>query len=396
MTRSRKLSTLFLLNATALAGVAIASAPALASPPDVPPGLEKKNPPGIPPGQAAQSIQIDMMGGRPFGGTTIPMPTDPGNFQACDHGFTEWFIPPGKRKHPMILVHGSSIKGYETTFDGQPGFQTIFLRDHYPVYLVDLPWTGRAGKACSTYTWNPVNNGFSARFVFQNRVGLWPSGTPASSMQFFPGVAFSHDPKVLDIYFRNQYVENNAAANVTVESAALAVLIDEVYQENGRGGILHTHSSSANRGLTAARLSDKLGGEIYWEPSAAPVFAEGELPPPIPRADGVQVPAGTTIPLTEFLKYTKFPILIIWGDNIPKTLDPINVGDRLVLDSRRVLTVQWQSFAEAVNNHGGNAVVIHLPDVGVFGNTHYPMSDTNITQVSAVVSLWLKNQGLDK
>ena len=43
-----------------------------------------------------------------------------------------------------------------------------------------------------------------------------------------------------------------------------------------------------------------------------------------------------------------------------------------------------------------NAVVIHLPDVGVFGNTHYAMSDTNITQVSAVVSLWLKNQGLDK
>src|SRR6476661_8313139 len=93
---------------------------AFASPPDVPPGLAKKNPPGVPPGQAAQSIQIDMMGGRPFGGTTIPMPTDPGNFQGCDHGFVDWFIPPGKRKHPMILVHGSSVKGYQTTFDGQP------------------------------------------------------------------------------------------------------------------------------------------------------------------------------------------------------------------------------------------------------------------------------------
>ena len=276
------------------------------------------------------------------------------------------------------------------------GVSADLLKNSYPVYLVDLPWTGRAGKACSTYTWNPVNNGFSARFVFQNRVGLWPSGTPVSNIQFFPGVAFSHDPKVLDTYFRNQYVENNAAANVATESAALAVLIDEVYQENGRGGILHTHSSSANRGLTAARLTDKLGGEIYWEPSAAPIFAEGELPPPIPRADGAVVAAGTTVPLSEFLKLTKFPILIIWGDNIPKTLDPINVGDRLVLDSRRILTEQWQSFAEAINNHHGNAVVIHLPDVGVHGNTHYAMSDTNINQVSSVVSLWLKNQGLDR
>ena len=132
-----------------------------------------------------KALEIESMGARAFGGTTVPMPDDPTNFQACDHGFAEWFIPPGARKHPMVLVHGSSSRTYQTTFDGQPGFQSIFLGERYPVYLVDLPWTGRAGKACSEYTWSPVNNTFSARFVFINRVGLLAPNTPKSAKHFF-------------------------------------------------------------------------------------------------------------------------------------------------------------------------------------------------------------------
>lgn len=344
-------------------------------------------------GKKKDPLIIESMGARAFGGTTVPMPDDPTNFQACDHGFVEWFIPPGARKHPMVLVHGSSTRGYQTTFDGQPGFQSILVGDKYPVYLVDLPWTGRAGKACTAYTWNPVNNTFSARFVFTNRVGLWPPNTPESQKQFFPGVAFSHDPAVLDQYFRNQYVEINAPMNIELESNALAVLLEEVYQEHGKGAILHTHSSSASRGLLVARKTDKVGAQIYWEPSAAPVFPAGEVPPAIPRADAVLVTPGAAIPMADFLKLTRFPILIIWGDFIPRELDPANIG---ALENRRVLVEQYRLFAEAINNHGGNAVTVSLPDVGVFGNTHYPMSDTNINQVAAVVSQWLKKEGLDK
>ena len=212
-------------------------------------------------------IQIESMGARAFGGTTVPMPDDPTNLQACDHGFAEWFIPPGARRHPMVLVHGSSTRTYQTTFDGQPGFQSIFLADRYPVYLIDLPWTGRAGKACDEYTWSPVNNTFSARFVFTNRVGLWPANTPESAKEFFPGVAFPKDPKAIDQYFRNQYVEFNAASNTERESTALAVLLEEVYKQHGAKAILHTHSSSHSRGLLVpqkdrqTRSSNRLGAE---------------------------------------------------------------------------------------------------------------------------------------
>jgi hypothetical protein len=339
-------------------------------------------------------LEIESMGARAFGGTKVPMPDDPTNFQACDHGFAEWFIPPRARKHPMVLVHGSSSRTYQTTFDGKPGFQSLLLGEKYPVYLVDLPWTGRAGKACSEYTWNPVNNTFSARFVFTNRLGLWAPKTPESAKQFFPGVAFSNDPKVLDQYFRNQYVEFNAPNNVEIESTALAVLLEELYKEHGRGAILHTHSSSHARGLLVPRKTDTLAGQIGWEPSAPPVFPVGELPPPIPRADGVLVAAGTEIPLAEFMKLTKHPILLIWGDFIPKNLDPTNVGT--AQEGRRIWLEQYKLFAKVANQHGGNVKNAILPEDGVFGNTHYPMADTNNAQVFRVVSQWLKVEKLDE
>ena len=206
-------------------------------------------------------------------------------------------------------------------------------------------------------------------------------------------MAFPKDPKAIDQYFRNQYVEFNAASNTERESTALAVLLEEVYKQHGAKAILHTHSSSHSRGLLVPRKTDKLAAQIGWEPSAAPVFPQGELPPPIPRADGVTVPAGTEIPLAEFLKLTKHPILLIWGDYIPKTLDQRYAGT--TQESRRIFLEQYKLFAQAANKHGGNVRNVVLPEIGISGNTHYAMSDTNITQVSRFISQWLKQERLD-
>jgi hypothetical protein len=108
----------------------------------------------------------------------------------------------------------------------------------------------------------------------------------------------------------------------------------------------------------------------------------------------VQVAAGTEIPLADFLKLTKHPILLIWGDYIPKTLDAANAGTPL--ESRRILVEQYRLFAKAANKYGGDVTNVILPDIGIRGNTHYPMADTNINTVSdRVVSQWLKKKGLD-
>jgi hypothetical protein len=67
-----------------------------------------------------------------------------------------------------------------------------------------------------------------------------------------------------------------------------------------------------------------------------------------------------------------------------------------VLEGRRIFFEQYKLFATAANKYGGNVKNVILPDVGVFGNTHYPMADTNNGQVFRAVSQWLNDEKLDK
>jgi hypothetical protein len=46
------------------------------------------------------------------------------------------------------MWHSSSSKTWQTTFDGREGWQPIFLRRGFPVYIIDLPRQGRASWGC--------------------------------------------------------------------------------------------------------------------------------------------------------------------------------------------------------------------------------------------------------
>jgi hypothetical protein len=135
---------------------------------------------------------------------------------------------------------------------------------------------------------------------------VWPPNTPESQKQFFPGVAFSHDPKVLDQYYRVQYPEFNTPHNEDIETDALAVLLEELYAEQNKKAVVFTHSSGNTRGWLTALKTDKVGGIVAFE--SCSMFPEGEVPPPIPLAAGGTFPyTGRIVPLPEFLKLTKFP-----------------------------------------------------------------------------------------
>ncbi|WP_281169888.1 hypothetical protein [Olivibacter sitiensis] len=40
--------------------------------------------------------------------------------------------------------------------------------------------------------------------------------------------------------------------------------------------------------------------------------------------------------------------------------------------------------------------MVHLPEVGINGNTHFPLSDLNNIEVADLLPKWLKEKGLDK
>jgi hypothetical protein len=112
------------------------------------------------------------------------------------------------------------------------------------------------------------------------------------------------------------------------------------------------------------------------------------VPPSMPSSAGTL--EGVGIPLSEFLRLTKVPIVIYFGDNIPEqpTASP---GE----DNWRVRLAMARLWRDAVNRHGGDVTLVHLPEIGIRGNTHFMFSDLNNLQIADLMSKFLKDKGLD-
>ena len=338
-----------------------------------------------------QILQIESQGSRAFAGTRVynPEVPDGSRFLACDHGIVDWQIPPGARNTPLVLTHGSGIRVYQTTMDGRPGFQSLFLGEGYAVYLVDYPGIGRADQGCEAYTYTPNLN---ANRVFENRIGTWPVGQPQPT--YFPDVAFAQDPETLNQNFRVQYQDSfmDTQAHRALEGAALAVLLDEIYAEGEEKAVVFNHSSGSVSAFRAGLSTDNVAGYVSFEPgNGAALFPEGEVPM-ITLTDGTQISAGSSLPLEEFRTLAAYPQLFIWGDNIPAEVDAASTTEPVL----SVRAERFKLMAAALNKYGGDAVNLYLPEQGIFGNTHRVMADTNNTEVAEQIKLWMAEHGLDR
>lgn len=92
----------------------------------------------------------------------------------------------------------------------------------------------------------------------------------------------------------------------------------------------------------------------------------------------------TPIEPEQFKKLTKTPIVIYYGDNIPT-----EVSDNPGQDNWRVRLSMARLWADKINQHGGPASVVHLPEIGVYGNTHFPFSDLNNQKIAELLSSWI-------
>ena len=86
----------------------------------------------------------------------------------------------------------------------------------------------------------------------------------------------------------------------------------------------------------------------------------GEVPEPLETTSPFGSLAGREIALEDFQKLTKIPIVIYYGDNIPAV--PTAEWNK---DNWRVRLQMARLFADAVNRHGGDAAVVHLPEIGI-------------------------------
>jgi pimeloyl-ACP methyl ester carboxylesterase len=291
-----------------------------------------------------------------------------------DHAYVFYQIPVNARKFPLVLLHGFGqfSKTWETTPDGREGYQNIFLRRGFGVYVIDQPRRGNAGRSTQPTTITATPDEQTWFNIF--RVGIWP--------EYSPGVQFSRDAETLNQYFR-QMTPNTGPFDAEVISDAVSALFNRIGP-----AILITHSQGGGPGWLTAIKNRNVRAVVAYEPGSGFVFPNGEVPSTMPSSGGPLEAAG--VPLPEFMLLTKIPIVIYYGDNIPA--EPMVVPSQ---DQWRVRLAMARLWADAVNRRGGDVSVVHLPDTGIRGNTHFPFSDLNNLEIAGLLSGFLEKKGLD-
>lgn len=305
-----------------------------------------------------------------FGGWGTPIET--GQSYHADHAVAHFQIPADAYKLPLVLVHGFGQSGrcWTTTPDGREGFNTLLLRNRLSTYVVDLPGRGRAGRTTAQTSIKPQADEQQWFDIF--RIGEWPN--------FNKGVQFPTDSASVEQFFRQM------TPDISTHDKDVAAL-DALFGKIG-DGILVTHSASGFTGWLAALQNPSVKAIASYEPGNY-LFPENEVPESMPSLTGTL--KGVGVPMSEFLKLTKIPIVLYFGDYIPE-----EVTDKLGGENWRVRLQLGRKFVEAVNRHGGDATLVELPKIGIIGNTHFPMSDLNNVKIADQLVDWLEAKGLTR
>lgn len=328
-------------------------------------------------------IVLKEQGSFAAGGTVISAPgafnpykpTSEGQTFHGDHAYVFYQIPAKARSLPLVMWHGIGqfSKTWETTPDGREGFQNIFLRRHFSVYVLDQPRRGNAGRSTEAAQIVPTPDEQQWFTVF--RLGVWP--------EYFEGVQFARDSGTLSQYFRAM-TPSIGPIDYDVNTDAVSAIFNRIGP-----GILITHSHSGGMGWLTRTKNENVKAIVSYEPGSMFIFPEGEVPPPIESTSGALEAAA--VPLSDFLKLTEIPIVIYYGDFIPEEQSPVPG-----IDGWRARLEMARLWRDAVNRHGGDVTLVHLPEVGIKGNTHFPFSDLNNLEVADLLSKWLHEKDLDR
>ena len=157
------------------------------------------------------------------------------------------------------------------------------------------------------------------------------------------------------------------------------------------GAVLVTHSMGGTIGWRTAIRTDKVKAIIAYEPGGTPfVFPETEMPKTTEARFKALSASAMGVTMEDFLKLTRIPIVLYYGDYIK--IGSENVGE----DKWGTEFAMAKQFVEAINRHGGDATLVHLPDIGIKGNSHFLMQEKNNKEILKLALDWLHEKGGDK
>lgn len=290
------------------------------------------------------------------------------------HASVFYQIPDNAKELNMVFLHGSgqSRVCWQTTADGRDGFDKLFMRKGYGVYLIDQPGRGEAGQTSKPAEISSVTQ--DQNWYTQFRIGLYPN--------LYEGSQFPQGEEALDQFFR-QMTPNTGSYSFDEISDAVAAVFDKSGE-----GVLVSHSAGGYPGWLAAIKNDNVKGVIAIEPGLF-VFPEDEMPEIIPNK--YMDLQGMAVSNEEFEKLTQIPIVVYYGDNIPD--EPSEVAGNDFWRAELEMAYKWKEVVEA---HGGDVTIVHLPKEGITGNTHFMFSDLNNQVIADHMANWLAEKGLDR
>ena len=322
------------------------------------------------------------------GGDTTALPN--GDQVMADHAYVQFQRPAVQTGLPLLLWHGGSTSGktWESTPDRREGFQTLMLRRGLPVYCLDQPRRGRAGRTTVGTTIDPHDRS-DARSWNIWRLGVWE---PPARPTFFTGVQFPQDDASVEQFLRQRTPTTGPEHRNTESDRAL--VCDAVHAAIDEIGplVIVAHSDSGQYAWLTAATHDNVKGIIAYEPGTFG-FPSDDLPDLIDTDDPLAAAVNTPMPMDprQFEALARIPIQVVYGDNI-RAERSSNTGAELW----RLNTERVEQFRSALEKRGGSVEILRLPEVGLRGNTHFPFSDLNNCDVADLAVSFLQRNGLQE
>ncbi|MDR3049805.1 MAG: alpha/beta fold hydrolase [Elusimicrobiota bacterium] len=301
------------------------------------------------------------------------VPSGKGQTYHGDHAVVFYQIPDKARKLPLVFLHGygQASRTWGTTPDGREGFNNIFARRKFSVYLIDQPRRGQAGRGTVEAKIAPVADEQTWFDIW--RMGIWPD--------FAPNVQFPKDKESLNQFFR-QMTPNIGPIDNKIVIDSVSALFDKIGD-----GILVTHSAGGSPGWAVRIKNGNVKAIVAYEPGGFP-FPADAVPESVSGKTGTVSPE--VVAVEDFNRLMQIPIIIYFGDYIPDE-PSANLG----AENWRVRLAMARKFAEIAKSRGGDVTLVELPKIGIYGNTHFLFAELNNAQLADLLSKWLKEKGLD-
>lgn len=286
--------------------------------------------------------------------------------------YAEWESPETvKFSVPVVLVHGGGGQGTDwlTTPDGRPGWATRLVEAGFVVYVVDRPGHGR-----SPYHPDVIGE-MGPPFPYEAANGLFFSDESEDEQHQWSYARSAGTGDLDSLMSAMGPLPNDLAESHRMDGDRLARLLDRIGP-----AVLITHSAGAPAGWMAADARpglvegvvavEPLGppfgefpgiGRLDWGLTAAPIGYSSNFEAPTDaekaRADEMEIPSLTGVPVS------------------------------LVTGEVSGFAEFANEVVEFLNNAGAAAQWVHLPDVGISGNGHGLIFESNSDEIIRFVEL---------